>query len=81
MAEAFKPFLKKSEFISSGDPFTDSIVLGASNADMNNVDYGAFKDVVKAKPVTTPVPTATNVNPFPTYLPTLIAEIVGTIFQ
>jgi len=60
MAEAFKPFLKKSEFISSGDPFTDSIVLGASNADMNNVDYGAFKDVVKAKPVTTPVPTATN---------------------
>ena len=60
MAEAFKPFLKKSEFISSGDPFTDSILLGASNADMNNVDYGAFKDVVKTEPVTVPVPTATN---------------------
>lgn len=60
MAEAFKPFLKKSEFISSGDPFTDSILLGASNADMNNVDYGAFKNVVKAEPVTVPVPTATN---------------------
>jgi len=58
MAEAFTPFLKKNNFISSGDQITDSIILGASNADMNNVDYGAFKDVVKPAPL--PVTTSTN---------------------
>ena len=60
MVQAFTPFIKKPEFTSSGNQITDSIILGASNADMNNVDYGAFKDVVKTEPVTVPVPTSTN---------------------
>mgnify|MGYP003110755506 CR=1 FL=1 len=49
----FTPFLKQSKFVSANDPFTDALLLGASKADMSEIDYGAFKDVVKPKPVPT----------------------------
>ena len=50
MAEAFTPFLKKPEFTSSGNQITDSVFgldsLGVAGTNLNEVDAGAFKNLV-----------------------------------
>ena len=51
MAEAFTPFLKKPEFTSSGNQITDSVFgldsLGVAGTNLNEVDAGAFKNLVQ----------------------------------
>jgi hypothetical protein len=54
MVQAFTPFLKNSEFISSGDQITDSVFgldsLGVAGTNLNEVDAGAFKNLVPPAP-------------------------------
>ena len=54
MAEAFTPFLKKPEFTSSGNQITDSVFgldsLGVAGTNLNEVDAGAFKNLVPPAP-------------------------------
>ena len=51
MVQAFTPFLKKNNFISSGDQITDSVFgldsLGVAGTNLNEVDAGAFKNLVQ----------------------------------
>ena len=51
MVQAFTPFLKNSEFTSSGNQITDSVFgldsLGVAGTNLNEVDAGAFKNLVQ----------------------------------